>query len=188
MPRPSSACLTVASARICPSCTRKCRFAITPASLGFRVSMNTPPTLKSCTRATSSRPSHRQYTHTCCGVSTRVLSLRDGELRGCNCRTILATIHCENIRSGKLPPKPSPVPTSLQPAWVRRMEASCSVLAPPVPRHQENPLSLWKTTRPLNRRNSLILATIPHSPPCPRFPVRSLALGPPSVPNAGVVL
>jgi hypothetical protein len=80
MPRPSSACRTVASARICPSCTRKCRFVGTPISFGLGVSINTPPTLKSCTRATSSRPSQRQNTQTCCGVSTRVLSLREGEV------------------------------------------------------------------------------------------------------------
>jgi hypothetical protein len=81
IPRPSSACRTVASARICPSGTRKCKFVITPSSLGFGVSTNTPPTLKSCTRATSSRPSQRQNTQTCCGVSTRVLSLLEGEVR-----------------------------------------------------------------------------------------------------------
>jgi hypothetical protein len=54
------ACLTVASARIVPSCTRKCRFVLAPIFLGCSVSMKTPPTLRSRTRATSSRPSHRQ--------------------------------------------------------------------------------------------------------------------------------
>lgn len=59
-PRPALACRTTASARICPSGQRKWRLAITPTSFGLGVSINTPPTLKSRTGATSSRPSQDQ--------------------------------------------------------------------------------------------------------------------------------
>ncbi len=76
------ACLTTASARICPSCTRKCSLAWTPSAFGSGVSMNKPPMLMSRTRETSSRPRHFQYTHTSPGAGTRDVNLLDGDVAG----------------------------------------------------------------------------------------------------------
>jgi len=42
--------------------------------------MNNPPMLISRTRETSSRPWHRQYTHTSPGVGTREVNLLDGDV------------------------------------------------------------------------------------------------------------
>ncbi len=75
-------CLTTASARICPSCTRKCNLAWTPSSLDSGVSMNKPPMLMSRTRETSSRPWQRQYTQTSLGAGTRDVNLLDGKVAG----------------------------------------------------------------------------------------------------------
>jgi len=44
--------------------------------------MNNPPMLISRTRETSSRPWHRQYTHTSPGVGTREVNLLEGEVAG----------------------------------------------------------------------------------------------------------
>src|SRR4029077_19575905 len=81
-PTPDSARFTMASARICPSCTRKCSRVKTPAARGCGVSINSPPMLMSRTRETSSCPLHSQYTHTSPGASTREVNLREGEVAG----------------------------------------------------------------------------------------------------------
>jgi len=83
-PAPDLACRTTASARICPSCTRKCSLASAPAVFGSSVSMNKPPMLMSRTCETSSRPLQCQYTHTSPGARTREVILLEGEVSGRN--------------------------------------------------------------------------------------------------------
>src|ERR1700752_936391 len=77
-PRPGTTCLTTASARICPSPTRKSTFVGEPTARGDRVSRNSPPRLKSRTRETSSRPLHCQHPQTSCLRAIRELNLREG--------------------------------------------------------------------------------------------------------------
>ena len=83
-PRPSSARRTTASALICPSWTRNSSLAVEPTPLGFGVSTNRPPRLKFRTREMSSRPTHRQSTHTRSCVSTREVNLLEWKTVCCN--------------------------------------------------------------------------------------------------------
>jgi len=83
-PLPSSARRTTASALICPSWTRNSSLAVEPTPLGFGVSTNRPPRLKFRTREMSSRPMHRQSTHTCSCVSTREVNLLEWKTICCN--------------------------------------------------------------------------------------------------------
>ncbi len=82
-PRPAVACRTTASARICPSCTRKCRFNKSPSRLRARVSMNRPEGLKSLTRETSRPEGDSQYTHTESTMEMREVRLREGPVITC---------------------------------------------------------------------------------------------------------
>jgi len=77
-PRPGTTCLTTASARICPSPTRKSTFVGEPIARGDRVSRNSPPRLRSRTRETSSRPLHCQQTQTSWVIAVRELNLLEG--------------------------------------------------------------------------------------------------------------
>ena len=77
-PRPGTTCLTTASARICPSPTRKSTLVGEPIVRGGVVSRNSPPRLTSHTHETSSRPLHCQQTQTSCVIAIRELSLRKG--------------------------------------------------------------------------------------------------------------
>jgi Domain of unknown function (DUF3303) len=79
-PTPDLAWRTMASARICPSCTRKCNLIRTPSALGRGDSRNNPPMLMSRTLDTSSRPWHCQYTQTSPGAGTREVNLLEGEV------------------------------------------------------------------------------------------------------------
>jgi hypothetical protein len=81
-PAPGTAWRMTASARICPSWTRKSSLARTPAGLGLSVSMNSPAMLRSRTRDTSSCPLHCQQTHTSPAASTREVNRLEGEVPG----------------------------------------------------------------------------------------------------------
>src|SRR5277367_7088630 len=73
-----------------------------PTARGFRVSRNMPPILMSRIGDTSSRPSHRQYTHTPSGVSTREVSLREGRGPGCQLFAILARSKSRRAPSARI--------------------------------------------------------------------------------------
>lgn len=81
-PAPGLAWRTSASARICPSCTRKSRRVTAPVGCRKRVSMKSPPMLIFRTEETSSRPWHFQYTHTPAGARTREVNRREGAVVG----------------------------------------------------------------------------------------------------------
>src|SRR6266481_5146787 len=68
-------CRTTASARMFPSWTRNSSWAFTPSGCRTGVERNSPPTLRSLTRDTSSISPQRQQTHIPSGVSTRELNL-----------------------------------------------------------------------------------------------------------------
>jgi hypothetical protein len=76
-PLPGSICRTIASARICPSWTRKSSLAFVPTGRGTRVARNRPPALTSRTRETSSLPLQHQQTQTSSGASTREVWRRE---------------------------------------------------------------------------------------------------------------
>ncbi len=79
-PLPGVICWIAASARICPSFTRKCSCVFSPLASGRCVSRNNPPIPKLRKRDKSLRWLHSQYTHTSIVASTRLDSLRDGEV------------------------------------------------------------------------------------------------------------
>jgi hypothetical protein len=83
-PRPGSARRTTASALICPSWTRNSSLTVEPKPLDVGVSTNRPPRLKFRTREMSSRPTHRQSTHTRSCVSTREVNLLEWKTVCCN--------------------------------------------------------------------------------------------------------
>jgi hypothetical protein len=60
IPVPETACRTMASARTCPSRTRKLRLTVVPWAVCLGVSMNKPPKLIFWTCERSSSPSQRQ--------------------------------------------------------------------------------------------------------------------------------
>lgn len=59
-------CITTASARICPSCTKKSTLIEVPTARTVRVFRKNPPRLRSRTLETSSRPLQFQQTQTFC--------------------------------------------------------------------------------------------------------------------------